>query len=70
MKNTKEINGVNTGPINLVVPNTIEVKMQAISNLSEAILSLSKAINGVNFQATISNNTITTPQGGVGISIK
>lgn len=66
MKNKKEINGA----INLVVPNTIETKMQAISNLSEAILSLSKAINGVNLQATISNNTITTPQGGVGISIK
>ncbi len=55
-------------PINLVIPNTTKEKMEAIVNLSQAVLELSKALNSVNLKATIQNNIIQTG-GGVGINV-
>lgn len=55
-------------PVNLVVPNTVESKMEAIVNLSLAILEVSKALNSVNVHATISNNTISGVQTGISIT--
>lgn len=42
--------------VNLVVPNTIEKKMEAIISLTRACEHLAKAIDGINLHATISNN--------------
>lgn len=57
MKPTKKTAPSDT-PVNIVVPNTIELKMQAILAAARAQEALCKAINGVNLQATISNNVI------------
>lgn len=54
--------------INVALPNTTSEKMQAIVNVSKAILEISRAINGINTNITISNNTISSPS--IGISIK
>ncbi len=54
-------------PINLVVPNTTEEKMEAIVNLSQAILALSKALESSHLQATITGNIIHSAQTGISI---
>jgi hypothetical protein len=57
-----------SSPINVVVPNTIEQKMDAIVYISKAILETAKALNSVHLEAYISNNVINTT-GGTAISI-
>jgi hypothetical protein len=60
---------VNTQPINVALPNTIESKMEAIINVSEAIKELAYALNSVNVNVTVANNVITTKD-ATGINIE
>jgi hypothetical protein len=53
--------------INLCVPNTIPEKMEAIVNLSIAVVELSKALASVHLNATILNNTICGADCGISI---
>lgn len=55
MAKTKQI--IST-PVNLVVPNTTEQKMEAILALSKSIQSLSEALASTNVLVTISHNHI------------
>lgn len=57
----------NEAAINVALPNTTQEKMEAIVNVSKAILELSRAINGVNTNITISNNIISSTSTGVSI---
>lgn len=50
-------------PVNLVVPNIVESKMEAIVNLSRAVAALSEALSSTHVYATISNNTIVGAKG-------
>lgn len=45
-------------PINVALPNTTEIKMQAILATAEALKTLAKAIDGTNIQITLSNNLV------------
>jgi hypothetical protein len=56
-------------PINVALPNTIESKMEAIVNLSEAIKELAYVLNSVNVNVTVANNVITTKD-ATGINIE
>lgn len=51
--------------VNVAIPNTIKEKMQAIQTVANALLELSKAINGVNIQANINNNVISNAEIGI-----
>jgi endonuclease IV len=55
-------------PVIVAIPNTSVQKMDAIVNISQAILVLAKALNSTNVECTISNCHIESS--GVGISIK
>jgi hypothetical protein len=57
-------------PVNLVIPNTSGLKLQAILSLSQAILELSKAISSSNVVAYINNNTINGVHTGIVIETK
>jgi len=56
-------------PINVAIPNTSTEKMEAIAAVSRAIENLSKALISVQVEVTVSNNTITVPKGGSGITV-
>lgn len=58
----------NNRSINVAIPNTSKEKMEAIAKLSDAILTLAHALNSVNVQCAVSNNTI-TGSSGAGIHI-
>ena len=44
-------------PINLIIPNITEQKMEAIVAISEAIRDISKALNSALIDITIAHNT-------------
>jgi len=55
--------------VNLVIPNTVSLKMEAIAAMSIAIKNLSIALTSTNVDVTISNNTITGPDTGITIKL-
>lgn len=55
MSKTKQ----NSPPVVVAVPNTTELKMRAILNVSDAILEVAKALNGVNVKVNISSCNFT-----------
>ena len=61
---------ISNPPVNVALPNTTESKMQAISNLSIAVLELSKALNSVNVLVSVCNNVISGTETGINISTK
>lgn len=74
MKRTTKIKGntvsQTSGPINVALPNTSQEKMAAIVNLSQAILVLSRAIDGVNTQVTIEGNIFSGADTGISVATK
>jgi len=54
-------------PIVVAIPSTTKEKMTAIVNVSQAILELTKAINGTNVDVTIKNAHINNAQIGIKI---
>ncbi len=57
-------------PINVALPNTTAEKMIAIANLASAVKELSYALNSVNIEVTIANNTISTPKTAIRVETK
>ena len=55
--------------VNLVIPNTVSSKMEAIVAMSIAIKNLSIALASTNVDVTISNNTITGSDAGISIKL-
>ena len=56
-------------PVNLVLSNTTEQKMEAIVSVAKAIENLSKALISTNVNVTISNNVImNSERNGIDIS--
>lgn len=53
----------NSPPISIVVPSTISEKMEAIVSLSHAVEQLSRALESVNVNATVSHCYINTNGG-------
>lgn len=51
----KKVSETVSNPIIVSMPNTIPDKMMAVTNLSIAIVELSKAINSINVNVSISN---------------
>jgi hypothetical protein len=57
------------GPTKIVLPNTVDEKMEAIVNCSKALVELSKAINSVNVQVSISHCIFAAPNDGPTLEI-
>lgn len=70
MKNTpnKHIATADMPPINVAIPNTVKEKMEAISNLSKAVVALSETLNSTNVAVTIQDNVIHSVQTGITIA--
>ena len=67
MKKKLEEQKVNA--VNVAIPNTTELKLKAILDVSAAVRDVARALNSVNVQVTIANNVITGTGIGSGISI-
>lgn len=65
-KNTKK-QEPNAGPVHVALPNTVKEKMEAISNLSYAIVELSRAINSVNVNVSVSGCTISGAETAISV---
>lgn len=57
----------NSPPLVVALPSTTELKMQAILKVSDAVLEVAKALNGVNVRVEIAGCVITNTETGIKI---